>query len=375
MKTFKLPTLYHKSKTGAICEWTVSTQEDQIFTRWGQVDGALQTTGKQAIPKNVGRSNETTAEEQAQLEAKALWQYKLDRKYSLTPEEAQETVFLPMLAHDFKKEKKIEYPVYVQPKLDGIRTMIWKDELEQVHLMSRSGKPYNLPHIANALSDILWPGGMVLDGELYKHGTSLQQINSLVKKNKPGLDGSESISFWVFDLYSEIHPNLNFEKRLELLKDTFVDSIFGPKASIKQITVVPTELVHSAKDIKELLYQYMQQGFEGCIIRKPDGPYELGHRSHGLLKLKEFQDAEFKVIGAYGGKGKFEGCVTWICLTEDGKEFSCTPRGTLEQKKEWLANKDKYINKMLTIKFQQRSDDNIPIFPVGIGFRLEEDLP
>ncbi|MEJ2027139.1 MAG: aconitase family protein, partial [Limibacillus sp.] len=78
--------------------------------------------------KNIGRSNETTPQEQAEKEARAAWQKKLDRKYSLTPEEARETVFLPMLAHNWRKQKRYpEFPLDVQPKLDGVRCIAHRD--------------------------------------------------------------------------------------------------------------------------------------------------------------------------------------------------------------------------------------------------------
>ena len=105
----------------------------------------------------------------------------------------------------------------------------------------------------------------------------------------------------------------------------------------------------------------------------PDGEYELAQRSRGLLKYKDFQDAEFEIIGASEGSGKFKGCVIWKCATESSGEFDVVPKGTLEQKKEWFEKKKDFIGKMLTVKFQSFSNKGIPEFPVGLGTRLEED--
>src|SRR5690606_15743039 len=119
------PILYHKAKGGDLRQWRVWTEGPIIFTEYGQAGGKLQVSQKTATPKNVGRSNETSPSRQAVLEANSLWQHKIDRKYSLTPEEAQEPLLLPMLAHKYKKWPGEE--VYVQPKLDGVRALGFSD--------------------------------------------------------------------------------------------------------------------------------------------------------------------------------------------------------------------------------------------------------
>ena len=133
----KLETLYHKSKTGAIVQWNIWTEGADIVTKYGQIGGKMHTARKTATPKNVGRANATTADEQAILEAKAKHKKRLDGKYSLTIEDSNKEVFLPMLASDFEKRKdKVTYPVDVQPKLDGVRGLAYW-EGGSVKLMSR----------------------------------------------------------------------------------------------------------------------------------------------------------------------------------------------------------------------------------------------
>ena len=140
----RFDTLYHKGKGGKLYEWTIWTEGDTILTEHGIVDGKMQTSEKKAEAKNVGKSNQTTPEEQAQNEAVSIHKKKLDLKYATSPEEAEQTVFLPMLAQCFeKRKKKLKYPVDAQPKLDGVRCLAsWEDE--EVVLTSRGGKRYNL---------------------------------------------------------------------------------------------------------------------------------------------------------------------------------------------------------------------------------------
>ena len=87
------------------------------------------------------------------------------------------------------------------------------------------------------------------------------------------------------------------------------------------------------------------------------------------MKYKEFEDKEFKIIGSDQGTGLEEGCVVWICEQEDGSPFRVRPKGTREDRRQLFINTEKYIGEPLTVRFQERSEDNIPIFPVGIAIR------
>lgn len=361
----KLPMLYHKTRTGAIQQWQVWSDKDSVHTEYGQKDGKLQQTSKKVVQKNIGKSNETDLKTQAELEAKSLWQNKLDRKYSENIQEAQEELFLPMLAHDFmKRGKNISYPVDIQPKLDGCRCLAyWQND--QVYLMSRSGKPWIVKHISKALETIL-PKNTILDGELYQHGVGFQTITKLIKKARPE---SVNITYQVYDspINNGIEDN-NWAKRKE-----YLEKLLSPIKN-SPIILVPSHTVESFQEILKRQAEYLENGYEGTIIRLMNGLYEFGYRSPSLLKYKEFDDDEFKVVGFYEGVGKYSGCVTWQCVTEDGKQFNAVPKGTLEEKADWFENGKKYIGKWLKVKYQGVSDDGIPRFPIGIGFRdMERD--
>jgi ATP-dependent DNA ligase len=278
----KLPILYHKAKNGDLRQWRVWSQGDTIYTAYGQVGGKLQTSSKKAVSKNIGRSHETTPEVQAKAEAESLWRFKIERKYSETPEAAQEELRLPMLAHKYEdKRKSVVYPAWVQPKLDGVRCLAEWDG-NKVALTSRAGKPYSMPTVQKQLESWL-PKNMVLYGE------------------------------------------------------------------------------------------FMQEGYEGAMLRLGHGRYLWGYRSSELLKVKEFQDDEFVVIDARDGKGKMEGGVIWKCKCGD-QTFECTMKATIEERREMYANRRKYIGKKLTVRFFDRTDDGLPRFPVGIVFREKADL-
>ena len=100
-----LPILYHKGKNGELRQWRCWSDGATLFTEHGTVNGVLQTSSKVCTPKNVGKKNHTSAEEQANSEAQSLYTFKLERKYSLTKEEAQLPSLLPMLAHKYDEKK------------------------------------------------------------------------------------------------------------------------------------------------------------------------------------------------------------------------------------------------------------------------------
>ena len=364
----KLPTLYHQSTSGKIYSWDCRTEDNLLCVEYGTMDGKKNLLKKETEGKNIGKANETSPSEQAEKEAQALWKNRIDRKYSKTIEEAKKTVFLPMLAHDFWKEKKeIKYPVFVQPKLNGVRCLaFWEDD--EVVLMSRQGKQYNLPHIKEELRTFL-PKNAVFDGEIYIHGISLQNINRLVKKWRP--EESPALEYHVYDFFNPDEMDKTYLYRFNQYRSRAVfDGVKSARCFFHS-----TFTVESQEELMSTLSDFEECGYEGLIIRKMDALYKLGHRSHDLLKVKNFKDDEFKIVGATEANGADKGTVVWVCETKDGKEFGVRPMGTREQRKEWFDNREQFYGKKLTVKYQELSDDDVPIFPVGVAIRLEEDLP
>jgi DNA ligase-1 len=368
MKTEKgneMTTLYHKNKNGKMVQWRIWTEGANILTEYGQVNGKMQTSRKTAIGKNTGKVNETSPEEQAEMEAKAMHKHRLERKYSASIEEADKGIFLPMLATDFEKRKdKIEYPVDVQPKLDGVRCLaFW--EGDSVKLMSRNGKTWeHCGHIADELETCL-PKGWVVDGELYVHGKTFQEVTSYVKKFR---DETLEVKLHLYDVAS-IGDGVEYvwEERREQLAD-FATNEFDA------VKFCRCDVAKDEAEVYELQSKYLEDGYEGGIVRLEEGKYVLGYRSNKLLKVKKFLDNEYKVVNYIDGKGRFEGCCIWICVTEAGQEFKVVSQGTMEERKEMYDNGDDYIGEWLKVKYFEFTDDGIPRFPVGIGFRLEQDM-
>ena len=191
-----------------------------------------------------------------------------------------------------------------------------------------------------------------------KQWFSFQESVSAVKKYHDGL--SDKLIYFVYDV---MDTRLPFSDRIQLAED-MVRLIGNP-----QIVIAPTYTVHDFEEALERHRQFTEAGYEGSILRNLDGRYLTGKRTHDLLKLKDFIDAEFPIVGFKEGNGKFTGCAIFRCVTPEGLEFDVTPEGSLDKKRELFLTGNELIGKQLTVRFQNLSDTGIPIFPVGVTVR------
>jgi DNA ligase-1 len=350
--------LYSRTAKGAVNVWKAWTEGADVVVEWGQLNGALQQSRFTALEKNAGKKNATTADQQAEKEVVALYAKQLRKKYSETLEAAVTSEAIkPMLAKTFEDHKsKVKWPAYGQVKLDGLRAMAYLKD-GKVVLHSRGNKFYTLPHIQYQLQSILKPG-MILDGELYTHGISLQTINSYVRGQK--IECSV-INYNVYDVVSD-KP---FSARLMDL-----DSL----AETNNVLVVYTAYLESEDQAVEFQSSCVSRGYEGAMIRSAAGLYRYGHRSSDLLKMKTWVDDEFEVVGWQCGKGKFEQVPTFKCKTVSGETFDVTPKGTEQERLQMLTEANLYIGKMMKVKYFDFSPDGVPLYPVGLGIRDEADM-
>lgn len=361
----KLKWLYARTNTGAVQSWTIEIEKNKYRTHYGQVDGAIQTTEWTICEgKNTGKKNETSADEQALKEAKATWKKKKESGYFESVEDIDNTTFTePMLAKNYDDYKDdLKYPVYSQPKLDGIRCVVKKGGM-----WSRNGKPIvSAPHVLTALKSFFdkFPDA-ILDGELYadKFANDFNAICSLVKKTKPTPqdleDSAKNIQYWVYDW---IVPKTFSDRNADITSYVTNNNV---------VRRVPTHLVDTITHLNELYEKYINEGYEGQMVRT-DGPYE-NKRSKHLLKRKEFQDSEFKILDIVEGVGNKSGMAGHMVFkNHKGIEFHSNIKGDREYLKELLKNKNKYIDKQATVKyFNLTPGDEVPRFPYVINIDRE----
>jgi len=362
-----LPLLYSRTGTGAINEWLCWVHDASVVVQWGQQGGAQQQSQFACTPKNVGRANETTAQQQAILEAIAKWKKQVKKKYFLTVAETEKINLKPMLAKEFKKRKKpVPYPVSVQPKFDGVRCLAYLRG-DEVVLQSRGGDPYPVKHIAEQVRELLhflaqqgYPQDLVLDGELYVHGLSLQNIISLAKRAQ---EDSVQLVYCIYDVTKLSSQEEPWSSRRVMLA-ALGSMILPPSLSVTQ-----TDQAYDEAAVRYYHDEFVKLGYEGAIIRLDEGLYRFGYRSSELLKWKEFMEEEFLIVGWTTGKGKFAQVPIFTCTTKQGKEFEATPKGTEAERLAMLHKADALVGKKLTVRFLQWTDDGKPQHPVGVAIR------
>ncbi|UZV39652.1 ATP-dependent DNA ligase [Trabzonvirus APT65] len=347
--------LYGKDSKGNIKEWTVSTQGSVITVTHGKLGGKMQQKLTTCVGKNIGKANETTPEQQAELEAISKYKKQLDKLYKTSIEDLEDVEKqLPMLALDYTKAgHRIKYPCYVSPKLDGVRCFASCDGIN-VTLMSRLGKYFQVPiHIHEEILYLHQQTGITLfDGELYTHGEKLQNIVSCVMKEN---EMTGRLQFWIFDLPSDKVWAHRYEDLM-----TLHDHI-RPSSCIK---LVSNYIADNEFDARQAMNMYLQKGFEGMMLRNSEGLYKYNHRSPDLMKWKDFQDAEALVVGVTKDKNG-EGVLK--CKMPSGVYFECKMVGNKEYR--LFSNMLNLVGSWITYKYQALTEDGVPQFPVGLNER------
>ena len=263
---------------------------------------------------------------------------------------------------------KIEY-WYASRKIDGVRcSFYWRDG--EVRSASRGGGTYDQStmHIRlhpSMISLFQKFPDLVLDGELYKHGRSLQQISGAARLEKNAV-ACDWLEYYIYDV---MDSSKSFEERLEILHDVEVELGivgFDPNREYKddmlKVQLVPHEEVKGWANIQKLHNKYVEEGFEGVVIRDPSKPYNFGGRTNAMIKVKMYQDAEFKIVGYEDGLRPED--MVFVCETELGIKFEAKPMGPRELKWEYLDRMDEIIGKMATVKYFYLSDEGCPLQPV-----------
>ena len=364
----KLPKLFKISSVGAQQEWEISTEENTIVTRWGKVGGKIQET-RDIIKegKNQGRSNETTAIQQAESEATSQWEKKLKNGYvksldSAAAGEVDDVIeggILPMLAKRFDEQgDKVVYPAYAQPKFDGHRCIAVVDKKGSCTLWSRTRKPITgLPHIIKAIENS-GAKDIVLDGELYNHDykSNFEELTSFIRNPEPK-EGYEVVQYHIYDIANN---SLTFEERL---KEIYKLSLYTP------LIAVQTQKVIDEEELLIMFEVFLKQGYEGAMVRNMNGLY-VNKRSTDLLKIKEFQDAEFEIVDVEEGRGKLAGKAIFVCTNKQGTKFKAKMKGDQDDLAKFWKNPSLAIGRMLTVQYQGLTGKNgVPRFPVGLRFR------
>lgn len=359
------PILYSLTSKGQTQCWQIFVEGNSFRTVEGIKDGTMTTSAWTTCKgKNLGKNNETSPEDQAEKEAAAKHKKKLESGYWLNEADInQSKYFEPMLAKKWLDYEDTPFPLIAQCKADGARIVINKGGM-----FSRNGKPINAaPHIWESVKHLVADDNMVLDGELYNHDlrNDFNKIISLVKKVDSNAEELEEsavmIKFYIFDCFFKDQPLMPFKERY--------NKLFLLCAGLEGVEIVKNYAVNNRDEAMEKFAAFIEEGYEGMMLRVPDSPYEQ-KRSKYLLKYKVFEDEEFEILDVIEGKGGRAGKMGRILFRmKDGKTFESNARGNDAFYTELLKNKAKVIGEFATVRYQNLTPDGIPRFPVAITIR------
>lgn len=392
-----IKTLYGLDKKGGFKVWTIEVSsspsdhpEACISISHGKEGGKLTMKVDSITKGKQGR----TCLEQAVSQAEGRIKKQMDKGYRESKDELQDLDVLAMLAADYRKQgHRVIFPCYGSVKYDGVRALA-KKRNGVVTIESRTSQPYDVPHI-NEMLTIHMQDGDIWDGELYVHGYALQDITSAVKRTdtqgeidkaqrkyeKAVGDAKIEESYAELaeaKLIHELRPKLEFhifdvvtdQKFIDRVK--LLDELCGIPVVSPCIQITQYLWIADAADLKVKHDEAVNAGYEGLMLRNFCGVYESGKRSADLQKYKEFLDSEFLIRDIIEDK---QGNAVFVLQNDivglDGQAalFQCV-MGDMAERKHYIENKELYIGKLLTVKYQSRYKGTmLPQFPVGIAIR------
>jgi len=294
--------------------------------------------------------------------------------------------FKPMLASSIDFESQIKFPVLVSHKLDGIRAMVQGGKL-----VSRT-----LTDIPNVNVQKRFEGlEEGLDGELISGDPRLQgcmqRTSSIVMSDdKPAGD----LHYYVFDRFSDL-------PFIERLNEAAIAA-----SKNEHCVFVEHQALDNLEDLNDLKIAWLEEGYEGVMLRAPHGRYKNGRSSvlEGLLlRIKPMEDAEATVISTFElehnantatqdnlGHTKRSTCqANFVGLDSLGGfivkgigdhwkdvEFRCGTGVGLTQKlrKELWNEKEKLIGRIIKYKYQKVGSKDKPRLPIFLGWRDKRDM-
>jgi len=348
--------LYMKDNKGSVREWAISCPpySNLITIRYGQVGGSMQYQTESVDTNQSGRD----LEEQIEARMNSRISKQRDRGYVDDEFEAASRLHAlnsigmikPMLAQPIAKVNGIHYTDAVtQPKFDGNRCIIYcEDGINKAY--SRNGKP--IDSIKHILNDIVLDEGMIVDGELYHHGSPLQTIVSWVKREQTD---TMKLKYHLYDIALPVP----YKRRSEVLRGLPIG---------ESISFVRGDPVASESEVYSRFRDYRNEGYEGAILRWGTAGYEDGKRSKSLVKIKEWEDKEFLVTDIVRAR---EGWAILECQVSPGVTFRVSAPGSIPEKYLIYDARDLYVGRMVTVEYANLTTDGIPFHPVAIHFRDE----
>lgn len=263
-----------------------------------------------------------------------------------------------MKCYPFSEERLAKWtpPFIVQPKFDGVRCRAISTENGCLLLSSEENIIYSVPHINKAISNLKIESE--LDGELYCHGLSFEEIVSITSRTVNLHPNYQNIQFHCFDIINS-KPQLTRSLAIEKLRN------INP-----YIVIAPFWLCENLDDIMRTYDKLMELGYEGIIVRHFQAPYEI-KRSLYVMKFKAKKEDDYEILG-YQEEISIDGMYkdslgALVCSSGDGNVFSVGSGFTRDQREHLWKNKESLIGRVAKVKYQQlTTGKKVPRFPVFV---------
>jgi len=271
-----------------------------------------------------------------------------------------------MLCHPFE-EKRLnkwnQWPVIVQPKLDGVRCRALFSADGVTLLSSEKNEFTSVPHIQGELHNLLLPANTYeTDGELYVHGMEFEEIDSMVSRTVNLHPRFQEMEYHIFDVVNECMQGQRITQTKDLIHN--------------HIKPVEYKIAHSMQEIMHWYHYYLDLDYEGIIVRHIFWLYER-KRSGGIMKFKPKKVDNYKIIGceeAIDKHGNPKGTLgAFVCTGRDGHEFS-VGAGCLthaERQAIWI-DRQQYLGMVCVVQYQNITAYGVPRF--GLAFSKPEDV-
>ncbi len=282
---------------------------------------------------------------------------------------------------------QVEYPLAVTPKFDGIRVLILDG-----FAVSRTLKPIRNKGIASALHGL--PDG--LDGEVISASNNFQESTTAVMS----ADSEIPWEYHIFDYVDSQGLNVPYASRMSRLQELF-ERVDLPS----NCQLVLPEYVYELDVLREVAERHIEEGYEGSIIRKPDGRYKCGRSTTKeglLLKVKQFEDTEAQIIGfeemmhndneaVVNALGRTErsqhkenkrssgmlGAFIVQSLTNESLQYKVGSGFTRAQRQDFWSRQEELIGSLIKVKYFAhgiKTETGCPRHPIFLGFRDVDDL-
>lgn len=375
----KFPILYSKATTGKIIQWSMEVKGASYRTLNGYIDGKLNVSKWRACTgKNIGRSNETTPEQQAIIEVESEYTYKERTGYSSDINKAGAQSYIEVMTaknvNDIKgvdplSDEELKH-IIVQEKKNGVRSY---HTIE--HSKSREGMEFKqIPHIREELSRLFETvAGAVVDGECNNEAYR-ERLNEIMKIMGPNVTitddvlkrSKEIIQLHIYDFYCDEMPeDVPYIKRMAFLKEKLItlgisteESLSNPNSAIQFLKNYRFE---TRAEVEAKFGEYVENGGEGLILRYENMPYEH-KRSKYLLKFKPEMDDECEILAIFEGEGNWSGAAKRATIKWQGKVFDASFKNKFEHCAKVLENKEKWIGLIVTFHYTGLTGKGTPNF-------------